>query len=466
MARTTTLEEHDPNKIIQSIRLPSGELYEIHDAKAIHSAEELGLSAAMVFQGTKETDAAVLAITEAKKGDVWLSTATNTEFVCVKDITAADSTAWEKLGNVHDAASSTHKHTVTVAGTNQSSTVTGQVTVPTISATQKHLAAEMGAPTVTPSNDSVLGADTTFTVAGGAATTTKIKATASGVAVSGSGTASAITGFGTHTKDTALGTDATFAVTGGTATTNKMETKTASKVSITNKSIPNVTGNTSVNVSYAKTKGSVSNGKAASWTASVTDGVLSFTWAPDVPTTVTLPTFTDGTATNTTLGTAISASAVTATDVTVATGALSSTGTGAAVVTGVSAVSVAVDNADAVSAITALGTPATAKVLTGVQVDSQPTVQISSGSTGDVSVVTGVSAVSVTADSNDRVSALTGVEVAPPAITLSEKDTAVTGSVPVVSGVTVGSADVSIKNGTAAAQKWTGSATVSAPTAG
>lgn len=441
--------------IISSIKLPNGTSYEIHDAQAIHSIEELGLSAALVFMGTKATDNEVLALTSAKVGDVWLATGTNTEFVCIKDVNGtADSTAWEKLGNIHDAASSNHTHNVTVTGSNAASTVTGTVVVPTVSKTQKYLSAQAGAPGVTQSTDSVLGSNTTFTVTGGEATTTKIKATASGVAVGANGTASAITGFGAHTTDAVLGADATFSVTGGKATTSKMVTSTASKVSISNKSIPNVVANDTVTASKVSSSGSKTAGTAASWSASVSNGVLSFNWTANVPTAVTLPTFTDVTVTNTTLGTAISASSVTASDVTVATGALAANGAGSSVATGVSAISVAVNDADAVSAITALGAPTTSTVLTGVKVTAQPTVTISSGTTGDVSVVTGVSDISVGA-SGDNVTALTGVEVAPPAITLTNNASNVTGSVPVISAVDIGTTAASLTNGSAAAQKWT-----------
>ena len=124
---------HSTN-IISPIKLPNNVTYEIHDAQAIHNIEELGLSSALVFKGTKDTEAQVLAVTSSKVGDVWLAKDTNQEFVCIKAVGAtADSTAWEKLGNIHDAASSTHTHTATVTGTNASSTVTGNVTVPTVS---------------------------------------------------------------------------------------------------------------------------------------------------------------------------------------------------------------------------------------------------------------------------------------------------------------------------------------------
>lgn len=455
---------HSTN-IISSIKLPNDTTtYEIHDAQAIHNIEELGLSSALVFKGTKDTEKDVLAVTSAKVGDVWLAKDTNQEFVCIKAVGAtADSTAWEKLGSIHDAASSTHTHAVTVTGTNASSVVTGNVTVPTVSTTQKYLSASNSTPTVTPTTKSVLGANTNFTVSGGTATTTKIKATASGTTVGANGTAKAITGFGAHTTIGALGTNATFSVTGGTATTSKMVTSTASKVAVTNKSIPNVIENTEVTASKLKTSGSKTDGTAASWSASVKNGVLSFNWTTNTPTSVTLPTFDTVTATNTTLGTAISASSVSASDVTVATGTLSTSGTGSSVATGVNTISVSVEDADTVPAITALGTPTTSSVLTGVKVTNQPTVKISSGTTGDVSVATGVSSISVTA-SGDNVDALTGVSVDAPIITLANNPTNVAGSVSVVSGVTIGSTTANIANGVAAAQKWTqSSGTTDAP---
>lgn len=446
---------HSEN-IISSIQLPGSNVqYQIHDANAIHSAEELGLGSALVFKGTKKTDAEILAITDAKIGDVWLSTGTNAEYVCTKEISEADATAWEKLGDVHDAASSKHTHTVTVTGTNAASAVTGSVTVPTVSKTQKYMTAAATAGTVTPSTDSVLGANTTFNVSGGTANTTKIKATASGAAVAGDGTAAAITGLGTPSTSGALGEAATFKVTGGGATTSKMVTSTASKVTVTKKTIPNVATNTSVTASKVKTTGSKTDGTAASWSASVTNGVLSFAWTTNTPTAVTLPTFDSVTATNTTLGTAIEASAVTASDVTVATGALSAQGTGSAVATGVNAITVAVDDADTVTAITGLGTPTTANVLTGVKVTAQPTIKIASGTTGDVTVATGVSAIEVAPAANDNVTALIGVTVGAPTVTLTNNNSSVTGAVPVVSEVTIGSASASLQNGSAAAQKWT-----------
>lgn len=400
---------HSTN-IISSIKLPNGTTYEIHDAQAIHKIEDLGLSAALIFKGTKATDAEILAIDLANVGEVWLATGSNTEYVCVAEINGtANAAAWEKLGNVHDAASSTHTHGVTVAGTNEASAVTGTVTVPTVSKTQKYMTAEAAAPAVTPTTDAVLGVNTQFTVSGGEATTTKLAATASGVAVGANGTANAITGFGAHTTAAAI-TD--------------LNTTTIKNPTVTNVSIPNVTGNDSVTAS----KVSSTAGTAASWSASVIDGILSFDWTANTPTEVTAS---DVTASKVTLGDALSASSVATDDVTVATGSKSTA-----------------------AAITALGTPTTAAALTGVKVTAQPVVTIEAGATGDVTVATGVGAISVSA-SGDNVDALTGVGVAAPAITLTNNASNVTGAVPVVSSVEIGTAPASLANGIAAAQKWT-----------
>lgn len=70
---------HSDN-IISTIKLPNGTSYEIHDAQAIHSVDELGLSAALVFKGTKAA-VANLPTTGNKIGDVWYVTADDCEYV-------------------------------------------------------------------------------------------------------------------------------------------------------------------------------------------------------------------------------------------------------------------------------------------------------------------------------------------------------------------------------------------------
>ena len=442
---------HSKN-IISSIMLPNGTTYQIHDNLAIHIAEELGLSSALVFKGTKDTEAEILALTTAKVGDVWLAKNTNAEFVCVTAVTGtASASSWEKLGDIHNAASSTHTHNVTVTGTNAASSVTGSVTVPTVSVTKKYLTATASEPTVTINKtiDSVLGAGTTFRVVGGTASTTKLSATASGTAVGANGTVDAITGFEAHTTDTALGTGATFTTT-VTPATSKMVTSKASKVTLgTAISASQVSAN-----DVDASKVSVTAGEAATWGASVSsDGVLSVSWTTNTPTAVTS---TAVTASKVNISNVSIPNVTDSTDVTVATGSLSTSGTGSTVVTGITSAATSVNTSDSVAAITALGKPKVATVLTGVKVTAQPTVKLSSGTTGDVTVVTGVSAVSVKANEDDPVFAMTGVTatITAPTITLTNNASSSTGAVENVSSVTVGTTTASV-SGTAAAQKWT-----------
>lgn len=444
-------EKDTTANIISKIKLPSGAEYEIHDASAIHDLSDLQIATVLDFRGTKPTENEIKAITSAKVGHVYLCTGNNTEYVCVTAINGtANANAWEKLGNIHDAASSSHTHDVMVEGKNAASTVTGKVTVPVVSATQKKLAASSSAPVINPSKDNVLGEDTVFTAEANVATT-KLKATASGVAVGANGTDTAITGLGTPSTDAALGVGATFKTSGGTVGTKKLVTTTIKNPTVTPVTIPNVTGNTSVKASKLSNAGNTTAGTKASWGATVKDGVLSFSFTENTPTAVTLPTFTEVSATNTVLGDALSASSVSTSNVTVATGALGTTG-GADVVTSVSAVSVQVENADAVEAITELGTPASKTFLTGVKVTAQPTVTLASGTTGDVTVATGVNEITVEA-SGDVVSAMTSATVSAPTITLDGNSSASNGVD--YSVVSVTSAARDIQDGVAAAQTWT-----------
>ena len=456
------------NKIISSILLPGeSQAYQIHDAEAIHNIEDLGLAAALVFKGTKATESEIYGLTSAKVGDVWLCTANNTEYICKIAISGtANSNAWEKLGNIHDAASSTHTHTVTVAGSNAASTVTGTVTVPTISTTKKYLTATTTPPTIDTTSDTVLGTGTTFNVSGGGATKTYIKASATGTAVGSNGTTTVLTGLGTPNTDTALGTGATFKVTGGTAVTSNLNTTVIKNPSATKKTVPNVVGNTDVEASKVKTSGSVTGGQLPTWSANVdANGLLTFSWDAGNHVSVTLPTFETVTATKTEMGTSIDTSYVTTQDVTVATGTVSGSGQGSAVATGINSIGVSVNSADTVTAVTGY-TPSTATALTGVTVTAQPTIKLETSSTsgtGYVQVATDVNPVSVTA-SGDNVTALTSASAGAPGITLTESATSSTGSIGYISQADISSTSANIINGQATAQKWTpGSITVSSP---
>lgn len=431
---------------ISKIALPNGSTYDIYDAKAIHIGD---VTALMDLRGTKESYSE-LPSTGNKIGDVWLISTTGEEYVW-------DGSSWIKLGYTIQAASPTHTHNVTVTGTNAASSITGSVTVPKVTVGSKYVSASAAQGTVNKSTDDVLGTGTTFTTTVNPSTT-NIKATASGTAVGANGTASAITALGTPTTDTALGTGATFSVSGGEAVTSKMVTTTVKNPSISAISIPNVTKNDVVTAS----KVSSTAGTAASWSASVSDGVLSFSWTANKPTAVTA---TDVSASKVTLGTALAASKVTTSDVTVATGTLSASGTGAAVTTGISAISVDVDNADTVTAVTGYGSPSKSTVLTGVKVTAQPTVALSTGATagtGVVAVATGIASATTVHGGNDNVKAVTNVTVGAPTVTLSTGTTAATGAA-AIDTVSVGTDTASV-SGTAAAQKWTqASGTTDAP---
>jgi hypothetical protein len=397
---------------------------------------------------------------------VWHVTATDYEYVWVIP-DGAGTGRWEELGAPHNFASSTHKHDVTITGTNAASTATVSGTVPKATVATKYIHATASTPGVTAPTKAALGANATFSVSGGAPTKTTVNVNrTTSVAVGANGTAQAITAFGTNTTEAVIGTDTghTVIVGGGAAANSKMVTSTASKVTPTTVTVKSVKTNTTVTASKLSSSGTVGAGSAASWSATVASGVLTFAWTANAPTTVTLPTFSNVTASKVATE-SLNTSQVTATDVTVATGSLSSTGTGASVTTGVSAVTVDVDHdaTDVVDAVTGLGTPTKTTVLTGVKVTTQPAFALQNSSNAKVTqVVTDVSAITVSANSKDTVNAVTSVTVGAPTITLSKNTTsdddaaAVTDTTETTQSVTL--------TGTAAAQKWTfNSASVSGP---
>ena len=480
-----------------------------------------------------------------------VTSGTYVEYVTLRSGTASPYTyTWERIGTTAaDIASKADKGTYESSSSGaHTHTVTGSVTVPTVSETSKHLAATASGTTVgangtakaiidlgATTTDSVLGADTTFSVSGGEATTTNLKATASGTAVGANGTVSAITdlgtpttakaitALGTPTTDSVLGAGTTFSVSGGEATTTNLKA-TASGTAVTTgnddfvKSYPGVTSKmattsiTPVAGTVTASKVGVIAGTAAAWSASVdSDGTLSFSFTANQPTAVTatdVTAATKGTAVTvatgslasdgagasvmTGLGAATTGKALTSASVsaqptiTLSTGATAGTGV-VSVATGVSAISVSAnadDSVDAITgfgahttadaitgfgahttadAITGFGAHTTASVLTGVKVTAQPTITLATGATagaGVVSVATGVSGITVSANADDSVDAitgfgahttadvLTGVKVtAQPTITLN--DAADTG-VEFVSAVTIGSTSASLSGGSAA----------------
>lgn len=422
---------------ISKITLPNGSTYDIYDATALHAGD---ITALMDLKGTKSSFED-LPSSNNEVGDVWLISSTGEEYVW-------DGTTWIKLGYTIEAASTTHTHNVTVTGTNAASEVSGTVTVPKVAVGSKYVSAIVAQGDVNETTDSVLGAGTTFTTTV-TPTTTNIKATATEVAVGANGVASAITALGEATTESVVGSDTTFSVEGGDVETSKMVTTTIQNPTVSEVNIPNVTGNADVTAS----KVSVTNGDAASWSASVENGVLSFAWTANTPTAVTA---TEVTASKITLGTAIPVSKVTTSNVTVATGALASDGSGAEVAVAINPITVGFDELHEVQAVTDYENPDIKDVLTGVKVTAQPTITLTTGATagaGVISVATGISAAATTAGTNDNVEVVTGVTVGAPTITLSTDDTATAGAV-AIDVVTVGTETASV-SGTAAAQKWT-----------
>ena len=351
-------------------------LYDIHDAHAVHTLADLaGLGmpteGIFVFKGTVATVAA-LPKENNTVGDVWHVTENHSEYIWAKvdggttegweefgehfvvdhahnaelsgsiqsDGSAAAQTWTQKTGTISGTAAaqewtqktgtisgtaaaqtwtqSADGNSVTVAGSNKASAVNGSgtVSVPTISESAKYAKVSTESDTFVKSYPGATSKMVTTTVTGvdGSVTASKAKA-GTAVVVAKAGTAKSIPN-----------------VTGNTSVT-------ASKVSnVAQRSIPNVTGNTSATAtktvfgtskeaskitaaartaSQVKTAGSVTagdQGKLPTWKATVTNEILSFEFgAGTLPTMteVTLPTFEDVNVSEITDNTAVTVPVVT-----------------------------------------------------------------------------------------------------------------------------------------------------------
>lgn len=356
---------------ISKITLPSGNTYDIKDATARQMISG-GVSFVIAWDGTSTPTVANIPAGVVVRyndtdyvGTLSAESAQAGAFYLVKSSTQAGSSldvydeyvpvgttgskTWEKIGDTQLSLADV----VTGVTLNKSSTtvVTGYSS---------------------PSTDSVIGADATFSFTQPTITvtpsTTYLGATASGTTVGASSTATGITAYSSPTTDTF--------VKSVSAETNKKLVTT---------SIPNVTGNTTVTANKS------------TWTFTMGSGDASETLI------IGGGNGSDVTATNTTLGTAITA----------ATGATAADGTGDSIVTGVTIGSSA-------AAITGLGTPTTETFITGVSVTAQPTIALgtnSSTASGRVQVATGISSATATNgavawNSKDAVTAITGLGTA------------------------------------------------------
>ena len=501
MADTNHVIDTGVTGVISKVQLPSGGVYEIHDAKAIHSVAELGLSQALRFMGT--VDSVEDLPSNAKPGDFYIVNVEggNVEYV------RTDAGEWELLGPAHDYATSKHIHQVTVAGTNKGSAVT--VTVPTVSVSDSTgtINGTAAAQEAKLTKDKVLGEDTTFTttITGkGVDKVDKTKLSASvemsqGFAVGGNGTAKAITGFGEHSKTAVVGSVTATPVTVVTGinpnkkaavtgyddpTTQTVLTGlgTQGKEDFLTK-VESTDGDVAVGVNTAKATAVQVNtyaggaASASTWDFDVANGVLTITGkngtaiAP-VPQTVSrLGTDGQGSyATSAKMGSAITSIkpstskaitslAPTTDDVIKDLGTATTHNFVDEVGPSTGDVVGSVDTDDK-TVLVGLGEATTADALTGVKVTAQPTfnVALSAGTTGDVEVVTNVEdkalTAQTTADENDRVDAVINVVNTASEVVSTEN---VVKSISVVPGTTQAT-------GTAEAQEWTaGKITVSAP---
>lgn len=352
-------------------------------------------------------------------------------------VESGSSYIWEKIGDTQLDLSSlgelAYKDTVTL-NKGAGDQVLGEATTFTAGSSSVSFG--------THTTKKAIGSSATFTVTQPTVTvtptTTNIKATASGTAVGANGTANAITGFGAHTTDSALGADATFTTTVTPATTNIKATASGAAVGadgtdtfvksypgatskLVKENINEVTGVTE----HINTFTMGTDSEAETLIIGATSGPATLTTSAKSFATGALAANGGGDSVMTGLGTATTASALTGVKVTsqptiaLATGATAGTGV-ISVATGISSATTTANDKDAVTAITALGTPTTAAALTGVKVTSQPTVSLATGATagtGVISVATGIDSASasggaVAFNSKDEVTAITGLGAA------------------------------------------------------
>ena len=476
--------------LISSIQVPGVALaYQIHDPDALHDISDLGLDSAIVFGGVVANESE-LPSTGVTQGTVYYIQENDREVIWVIEDGVG---RWEDFGQ---GVSLDHTHSVTstgqnsmsgtnslsgsatVTGTNAASAVTGSVTVPTVAEEAVYIKATSSAPTVTAPTDKAIvgfGAHTTAAAITALNTTTIKNPTATDVSIPN------VTG---NTPVTASKVDvveveaskitANEDVTASHITNNA--TVTASKVTTSDVSIPNVTKNDAVTASKISANTSVTaskvttedvtahqvvTGTKAYWSASVTNGCLSFSFVANNPSTGTAVTCSkvratdvvaskitasDVSASKVTLGTALSASKVTASDVVAS--KVTASEVKASKITAEDVAASAVTAEDVAASKVTLGTAlAASKVTTS-------NVTVATGSKTTANAITALG----TATTKDFA---TNVSVAAPTITLAPAD-ADTG-VHTGDNVTIGSRTASV-SGTAAAQTWTqksGTASVS-----
>ena len=436
----TKTEKHT-NPIITQIQLPSGSVYDIHDSTALHSIEDLELATVLTFAGI-DTAENILGKTSAKKGEVWLCSNTTgiyvgVEFVCIETFSgAADTSKWQKLGNIHDAASSTHTHDeVVVTGTNSTSKVTGTVAVPKLVGEDYYLKLQVDKQEHVTTN--TIGENATLTTSV-TPTTQYIGATASGTALKTEGSTFLTSVTPVTEGGAVLGQKTTFKTTGGGKTYKELNTLEKSLATVDKDSCNAITEDSD---------GKIESGTSAEWTGTVAGGKLIIGWKENSPTKVTLPTFKKSNAVTGSNSTIVYANGTlkdsTKTDGNVIIGAIADIG-------------VEIDNMDKVTALTGVSVE-DSSALISAEVQNQPTIKLSiDNATGanKASIVTGIDRATTSWNNKDLVSAVTTVnEQTVDLISTGtpDKDTI---RIPLID-LDAGTEDIEIKNGLAAAQTWT-----------
>lgn len=424
---------------ISKITLPSGTTYDIKDAVARQMISG-GISFVIAWDGLAEPNiseiptgvtiiyndqlyAGALTPSQATVGYIFLVKAQNVnattpddkpldyfiEYVTVGDTTATGGYIWEQLGttDIEIPSYSLDRQTVNVIGENSTFTITqptialatdtssgtGKVQVvsgiTSASASGDSVSAVTGyssttsdtflksvkvtsQPTVSlTANTATATGRITYVESQGSATTTKLSASASGGAVSASGdNVTAITALGTPSTDSAIKSI--------TPTTNKLVTTTVTGVS----------GSTTASKVTAGTSQTTISGFTASTTSNYDSSTDILKGATVSNETLILGAYKPNTQTTTQFTASNVTVPVAATSATtVATGNITSTGTGSSVVTNVAAGSTfnAVTGYSSPTTDTVIGTASTFNV-------TNPTVTLSSGTSGDVTVATGVGA--------------------------------------------------------------------------
>lgn len=280
------------NNLIHSINV-NNTAYEIHDAHAVHTLADLAdlgmdTSGVFVFKGTVAT-VADLPTTGNKVGYVYHVTANHSEYVWAK-VDGGTTEGWEEFGE-HFVVN--HKHNVTVTGTNATSAVTGSATVTGGNSTSK----VTGTVTVTGTNGTSSVSIPNAPKVTESAVYAKVNTGNADFVKSYPGTTSkmvttSVVPAGAATSVVSGVTPTTGSVTGVSGSVTASKATAGDNLTLATRASSQTTvGNANVGIATTVATG-VTGGSAASWAASVTDGVLSFSFTPNTLQTATTTSIT------------------------------------------------------------------------------------------------------------------------------------------------------------------------------